>query len=113
MVRAPGHLDPGARADSAMRADGEPARPGLAQLRLRAPLCAAGGGDPRRAGPRRARPRRRAGVGGMSALDPTPPEGAPVLVAKVSANGRRPTREETVCADERRAKMERLRAEGL
>ena len=47
----------------------------------------------------------------MSATEPTPEE-APVLVAEVSANGG-PPQDEAVGADERRAKMERMRAEGL
>ena len=49
----------------------------------------------------------------MSAADPTSPDEAPVLVANVPGNGGQPSQGEVVGADERRAKMERLRADGL
>jgi len=48
----------------------------------------------------------------MTVAGSTPPDDAPVLVAKVSANGEQPSQGDAVGADERRAKMERLRAEG-
>jgi lysyl-tRNA synthetase class 2 len=49
----------------------------------------------------------------MSAGEPTPHEETPVMVARVSANGGPPAQGGAVGADERRAKMERMRAEGL
>jgi len=49
----------------------------------------------------------------VSAADPTSPDEAPVLVANVPGNGGQPSQGEVVGADERRAKMERLRADGL
>jgi lysyl-tRNA synthetase, class II len=49
----------------------------------------------------------------VSATEPTPREETPVLVAKVSANGGPPSQDAAVGADERRAKLERMRASGL
>jgi lysyl-tRNA synthetase, class II len=49
----------------------------------------------------------------MSLAGSTEPDEAPVLVAKVSANGGPPRRGAAVGANERRAKMERLRTEGI
>jgi len=49
----------------------------------------------------------------MSGAGSTSPDEGPVLVAKVSSNGGQPTQSDAVGADERRTKMERMRADGL